>query len=117
VVLEVVADAACIAHATGREDDVIAAEAADRLGVLNTFRDAQVGRLQRILQGFGVFQHVRVTLEDFGCLAGQRAVDENRSGRHLAIVHQEHQVGQHFLGAFDCERRDQQVLLACVLRR
>ena len=84
VVLEVVADAACLAHAAGRQDDLRRAVSVDHTGLVTGHGDPQPRHPDGVdalfQQGAGLLvEAVRVgVLEDAGGLDGQRAVDVHR---------------------------------------
>ena len=84
IVLEVVADAACLAHTAGREDDLWHAVCIDHAGFITGHRDAQPREGDRInaffQQSAGVrIKAVRVGIfKDAGRLDGKRAVNVHR---------------------------------------
>ena len=116
MVLEMVADAARLAHAGCRDDDAEAAEAGERLRILDALRDAHVRRGEGAAEIAAVLQFAGVLDEDGGGLGGERTVDEDRGLGHLALVHQLDEVGDQFLGALHREGRDEKcTLLLCRL--
>ena len=84
VVLEVMADAACLAHAAGRQDDLRRAVGVDHTGLVTGHGDPQPRHVDGVdalfQQGAGLLvEAVRVCVpEDAGGLGSQRAVDVDR---------------------------------------
>ena len=73
MVLQMMADAARLAHAAGRDDDAEAGEAGERLGILHALGRAHVGRGEGAGEIAAVLQFPGMLGEDGGGLGGQRA--------------------------------------------
>ena len=103
-----VADAARVAHARRRDDDLRHGVAVDGHGFFLGLADVQAGELQRVPaclhqgQGFLVIALAEILAEDSGGLAGQRAVHVDREvsvAGHAALGLDLPQKIQQFLGA------------------
>ena len=101
-------DAARLAHAAGRNDDVEAVNAVDGLALLDTLREADPSGLERLHQVGAVPEFSGMPLEDGAGLRGQGRVDEDRDVRQFAGLHQLHEVDEKLLRPLDRERWDEQ---------
>ena len=85
--LEMMTDAPSITHATGRDDDKIAADTIDCFALLHCFSEMDVGCGKRLQENFAMLYLSRMTFKYLGCSCRQRGIDENRCHRNAAVFH------------------------------
>jgi hypothetical protein len=107
-VLEVMADAARVAHAAGGDDDEETAQPVDRLGIFHAFGSMQQPGIERMQQVAAVFQFVGMPHEHFRCAVGERRIDEDARFRNLLLRHQPDEIRHQFLRALHGERGNDQ---------
>ena len=78
MVFQMMADAARVAHAAGRNDDVKAGELRDRLAVIDRFGAFQQRRVEGAKKIIAILQLLGVFLENGRGLVGKRRIDEDR---------------------------------------
>ena len=102
------ADAAGIAHAAGRDDDVEAGELGDRFALVHRLGAAQVRRGEQPLDVDIGLQALGVLAEHFGGADGERRIEKDRRRRDVAALHQVDQIDDQLLCALDREGGNQQ---------
>jgi len=109
MILQVVLDAAGIAHAGARNDDGAAADAADRLALFDALDHVQGRSAERIFLGLFDLEFACVALEDFSCAMGKRRIEKDRSGRELPSANEDQEIVDQFLTTLDRECRNEQI--------
>ncbi len=98
--LQMMADAAGVAHSTCGNDDMEAGEPGDRLALINGFREVQLTGSQKPVQIDARIETGRVIPKDFRRTDRQRRIEENWCGRNLTAGHQVGQIDDQLLGPF-----------------
>ena len=106
--LEVMPDAAGVAHAAGGDDDVKAGQLRDRLAFVDGLGEAQMRRVEQAVDVDGRIEACGVLPEHLGRANRQRGIEKDRRGRYFAALHQVDQIDDQFLRAFDGEGRNEQ---------
>ena len=106
--LQMMTDAAGVAHAAGGDDDVKAVQPGDRLALVDGLGEAQLRGIEQPLDIDAAIEIGGVAAEHFGRPDRQRRIEEHRRLRHLAALHQLDQIDDQLLGALDRKGRDQQ---------
>ena len=79
--LEMMTDSACIAHATGGDDDEEAGQPVDRLALFHCLGESHVPRIQGLPQHVAAFDLAGMPLENGAGACRQRRIDEDRRRR------------------------------------
>ena len=101
-------DAAGVAHAARRDDDVKAGQLGDRLAFVDRLGEAQMRRIEQAIDVDIRIEACGVLPENLRGANGQRRIEKDRRRRYLAALHQVDQIDDQFLGALDGEGRDEQ---------
>ena len=115
--LEMMPDAAGVAHAAGRDDDVEAGQLGDRLAFVDRLGEAQMRRAEQAVDVDLAVEARGMFAEHLGGVNRQRRIEEDRRRRHFAALHQVDQIDDQFLGALDREGRNEQRALCAAASR
>ena len=107
-VLEMMADAAGIAHAARGDDDVEARELFDRLAFLDGLGEAQMRRRRAAAMSISGPRFDACWRNTSVARMAKRRIEKDRRGRNLAALHQIDEIDDQLLGALDRKGRDEQ---------
>ena len=105
---EMMANAAGVAHAACRDNDMKAGQFCDRFAFVDCLGESEMWRVEQAIDVDIPIEASSVFSEHLGRVNRERRIEKYRRGRYLAAFHQVDQIDDQFLGAFDREGGDQQ---------
>ena len=102
------ADASCVAHAAGSNDNVKACQFRDGLAFVDRFGETQMRGAQQAIDVDVRVEARTMSSKYFGGANSERRVQKDQSGGDFTALHQIDDVDDQLLSAFDREGGDEQ---------